>query len=337
MTDGALVRNNDSASHSDVIIPAPLAFREIRCAPRVIVTVHIANDVCSDVGVSGSSRTSCTVFVSLHLVVFDSNLDRIAVSSPSGEFGIGVIGINHTYLIVDSRLSHLLRELRIRIGYTHREPEFQRVGKFNPILDITAVDCVRLRGKVVGTVRYQHFDSCVQFFEHSLVNVLLRIVRHAQTAVKTDFRIRNRTVSIGNSVHCSNFHYITHRENHRIGSNLMKLFVVGIDYRNNPVALHKYIGPVVRRIVVGYSVGETGICVSHIAAQSSTQQTLSKLSCVHIRRNHAVGDAHKRCPDNIAVPLHLVIRNTVRILVQFLIIGGASDSGKCNSRQGNCS
>ena len=171
--------------------------------------------------VTCSCGTSRSIGVSLHLVIFHSDLYRVSVCSPRIESGIIIIGSEHAYFILDSRFSHLLGKFRSRIRNSHRKSEFQRVGEFDPFLDITAVDGVRIGRKVVCTVRHESLYSSIKFLEHCLIDIFLGIVRYRKTSVLSDLSVRNRAVSIRNSVHCSNLDNITDRKDYRIVSYLM--------------------------------------------------------------------------------------------------------------------
>ena len=113
----------------------------------------------------------------------------------------------------------------------------------------------------------------------------------------------------------------------------MELLVVRIDDRNDLVTLHQHIGPVVRRVVVGDGIGETGVGISHISSLGTTEKTLCELCGIDIRRDYTIRHSGEGSADDISVSLHLVIGDTVRILVDFFEIRCAGNSAESSCRK----
>ena len=124
MAYARVVRDNDSVTKTCVLEAfSPLGLSEICLAARVIVAVHVADDVSCSVGVS-ASLADCAVGMLGHIVMH-SHIDRVAVHAEGGHPGIVIIGGEYSDLIVHSLLGSFPGEFRIGVADTHRKPEFQ--------------------------------------------------------------------------------------------------------------------------------------------------------------------------------------------------------------------
>ena len=160
---------------------------------------------------------------------------------------------NHSKFVFDCAFRHFLGLGRVRIRNTHRQTQLQRVSKLNPLLNVSAIYKVCARNQSSILIFGQRNDCAVQFVEKRIIHLFLRIIRHCNLSFFSNLRIRNRSIRICNTAHCSDLDHHSYRIRNRILRCLGNEFhsvEIRIQLRDNPVAYQKHASPVIRCIEI---------------------------------------------------------------------------------------
>ena len=313
-------------------MPSPFGLDEILVAARIVVAVHVADDVGCRVGVAARIRP-------LRLVIQTGGPQRVAVlaEGDGGQFGVVAVRRENADLVADGLLGQLPGRLALRTGEvgvddTHRQAQFHRVGEFAPLLGTAFVNRVGRSRDGLAAVRRQHLDRFVQLVEHLPVNVGLRVVGNLNLTADSDFRVGNRAVSVRYAVHGADFRDFGDGEHDRVLRNAVQFHQVAVKHRDDAVAVHEHARPVVRRVVIGDGRLPTVLRVGEITALRTTQQGVGELRRIDVGRNDRSEDGIEVGADGIAFPLHLLFGDLVGVAVYFEVIAGARCPAACEGQ-----
>ena len=271
------------------------------------------------------------------LVVLDGIVERVTLLTECYRTESRVVCIysNHTYLMIDSLFSILLSLLLICIDDAHRHTELEGVCESAPLHSCTVIYRVSVWRDCRKLVLSKGVDHLVKLCEHCVIYLLLRIVRYGDLTAHTDLSIRDRTVCICNSEHCSNLDGLCDCEGHRIVSDVLKLAEVRVECRDDPVAGHEYSCPVVSRIVVVDSLLPCS-CRRVVTSHRTTEQTVGELCGVHVCRDDCSAEGSDRSTDGITVSEGLLLAHLIRVCVDGEVVAGTSHEHARENSRNSC-
>ena len=211
-------RDNNTSTQSDILMSFPFRLDKIFFPPRVFITIHIADNIGCYMCISTCQTGAIIFFVNIDMIVFLSHINRVIYRT--GEITpcrIICILFDHTTVLgVNSFFRHLLCCHLVNIGYANSQTKFKRIGKTNPFFHITLINVVGRSSQTVIRMLIQHTDRMIQFFKEFIINFLFRIIRSCYRTIRSYFRIRNRSVSIRNTMHGCNLYNCRNSQRNRV-------------------------------------------------------------------------------------------------------------------------
>ena len=124
-------------------------------------------------------------------------------------------------------------------------------------------------------------------------------------------------------MHGCNLHDVADSKDVGVICGVLELLVVGVDHRDDPVARHEHIEPVLGGVVVGDghivpSVFRRG----KVAAQGTSQKDIGELCGVQMSGYHTAHHSNESRLHVVAVPAHLVVSDPVRITIDIKVSTG---------------
>ena len=271
-------------------------------------------------------------------VVHACRIERIAVlaEGQGRKLRIVCVRLHDTDRVRHGLFAQLLRREALRayeigVYHPHGQPQLHRVGKTAPFHGCAGEDVVGRARDAPVDVLVQQGDCLVQFIEHLRIDLGLVVVSHLDLTGASDLGIRNRAISVRHTVQDADLHDLEDGQNERILRNPLHVRHVTVQLRDDFVAVHEHVRPVVGRVVFGNGVRPAIVRISVITALRTAQQTVSELRRIDIRRDDGPEHGRESRGDGVVLGLHLLLVHLVGIAVDVEVILGA-----CAQNAHNC-
>ena len=288
----------DVDADTDAHVIALVVGQEHLFETRVFVAGHVAENV-------GADAVGAPVVVDQRRAVLGGVHGR-------------VVGIGRDDACGDGFGSLRPGDVGLHFAKAHRHAQLERIGIFEPLGDIAAVDPV-VAAESLGRKRRiggEGGDRLVP--EHLHIDLLLLVVLHRNRLVGFEVRIGNRPVGVGDAVHDRHAQQFGESDGHLVVR-------TGDDAAPRRVSLGNHVGerpfaPVGRRIE-GLELREPAVYRrSDIAAERTARQAFVELVHMLLHGNHESLQRLEFRADLVVQGIHLPVGHLVRIAIHVLEI-----------------